>query len=124
MAHVSTESPLDDLTFDLVTILQKKARALQAYEEYLRDADEDEEVHELLTRLRRQDEEDVRALKEVLARRLDEELGFIEEEYEEDEYDEDEELGADAAEGEDGISTSSADDQSPPRRGESTQRRL
>lgn len=78
MSKPSTESPIDDLTFDVLTVLRNKAKALAAYDQYLRDADaeDDDELHDLFTQMRKQDEEDVQVLKEVLARRLEEDLGY------------------------------------------------
>ena len=107
----ATESPLEDLTYDVITILHAKAKALEAYEEYLRDAEEDEELHALFERIRRDDEEHVRVLKEALARRLDEELGYEEEEDYKD-YDEED------------VVESPDEGGPPPARGESTHRRV
>lgn len=116
-------SPIDDLTYDVLTVLHHKAKGLEAYDKYIRDAEEDDELQEMFQALRRQDEENVRILTDALARRLDEELGFEaeeeEEEQEEEEEDwdeEEEELGAaEAGDGE--------DEGTLPRRGESTNRR-
>jgi hypothetical protein len=102
---------LDDLTYDVITVLKNKAEALEAYETYLRDAAEDEELLTLFRRMRRDDEEHVRVLKEALSRRLDEELGYSAADGEED-YDGDDE--------EEVESSSEPDDRMPPpRRGES-----
>ena len=138
MSKQSTESPIDDLTFDVITILRNKGKALAAYDQYLRDADaeDDDELHELFTQMRKQDEEDVQVLKEVLARRLEDDLGYADttdEDEDEDDVDvgedyeeEDEEeveapTGSDAAtRGDDAAMTPPA--ASPPKRGESTER--
>jgi hypothetical protein len=84
MTKSSTVSPVDDLTYDLITVLQQKARALAAYDKYLSDADaeEDDELRDLFASMRQKDEEDVQVLKEALARRLDEDLGYVEDESE------------------------------------------
>jgi hypothetical protein len=89
-----TESPLDDLTYDVLTVLQNKAKALEAYDKYIRDADEDDEAREAFEEMKRADQEHIRILKEVLARRLDEDLGFEDEDLEgddDDDYVDDEE---------------------------------
>jgi hypothetical protein len=65
-----TDAPIDDLTYDLVTVLQHKARALEAYGKYLEDAESDGEIRELFERIRDSDLELVNELKEVLAHRL------------------------------------------------------
>lgn len=78
MSKPSRVSPIDDLTFDVLTVLRDKAKALAAYEKYLADADadEDDEVHELFVAMRKQDEEHAQVLKEILARRLEDDLGY------------------------------------------------
>ena len=103
---------LDDLTYDVITVLKNKAEALEAYETYLRDAEQDEELLTLFRRMRRDDEEHVRVLKEALARRLDDELGYEDEDDDEDYEEEDEEEIESASENEN-------QRRSPPRRGES-----
>jgi len=87
-------SPIDDLTYDVITVLQRKAKGLQAYDKYVSDAeaDEDDELRDLFEAIRRQDEEHVQQLKEVLAQRLADDLGYEDEEEEEEEdegYDDD-----------------------------------
>jgi hypothetical protein len=127
MPNASIDSPIDDLTYDVVTVLQNKAKALEAYDKYIGDAADDLEVREAFEQIKRQDQEHVRVLKEVLARLLDEDLGYVDED--EDDYDEDE----DAEEAVQGAGFEAGDhrgeevatfgDDPPPRRGESTQRR-
>ena len=75
-----TESPIDDLTYDVITVLQNKAKALEAYDKYIRDADADDEAREAFEEMKRTDQEHIRILKEVLARRLDDDLGFSDDE--------------------------------------------
>jgi hypothetical protein len=134
MSKSSTQSPLDDLTYDVITVLQKKAKALEAYDKYLADAEaeDDEDLKELFLEMRRQDEEHVRVLKESLARRLDEDLGYDEDIDEEEAEDEDEDYEEeDEEEVEEPTSTEHVDaihgavatgPGPAPRRGESTHR--
>jgi hypothetical protein len=133
MAKTSTLSPIDDLTYDVITVLQNKAQALQAYDKYLRDAeaDGDEELQDLFTDMRKQDELHAQVLKEALARRLDDDLGYGEEEDEGEEDEDDEDYDeADAGEvetpapdrGESSHAAGVASADSPPGRKESTQR--
>ncbi|MBX3189123.1 MAG: hypothetical protein KF819_19025 [Labilithrix sp.] len=75
---MASPSPIDDLTYDLVTVLQNKAEALEAYDKHLRDADDDEIV-KLFSELRREDERHVRLLKQALVRRLDQDAHLDEE---------------------------------------------
>jgi hypothetical protein len=88
-----------------VTILQHKAKALDAYGRYLEDAEGDGEIRDLLERIRDSDIELVSELKDVLAHRLEESVTAGEE-------------GEGKGEGEE-----EEDESPPPRRGESTQRR-
>ncbi len=113
---MASSSPLDDLTYDVLTVLHQKAKGLEAYDKYIQDAEDDDELQELFRALRRQDEENVRILTEALAHRLDDELGLeAEEEVEEEDEDwedEEEEEAEDTGNG----------DFDQPRRGESTHR--
>jgi hypothetical protein len=125
-----TESPLDDLTYDVITVLQNKAKALEAYDKYIRDADADDEAREAFEEMKRTDQEHIRVLKEVLARRLDDDLGFSEDEDYEDEEDEDFDDDEDDEATDDvvdagphrGEETAHVRNEAPPRRGESTHR--
>ena len=123
-----TDSPLDDLTFDVITVLQNKAKALEAYDKYIRDADEDDEAREAFEEMKRVDQEHIRILKEVLARRLDEDLGFTDdeddEEYDDDDEDFDDEEEEEALEAgtHRGEETAHVKEDPPPRRGESMHR--
>jgi hypothetical protein len=127
-----TDSPLDDLTYDVLTVLQNKAKALEAYDKYIRDADEDDEAREAFEEMKRTDQEHIRILKEVLARRLDDDLGFEsdEDDFEDDEDDDEDFDDDDAAEDDDAVDagphrgeeTVHVKNEPPPRRGESSHR--
>lgn len=120
-----TNSPLDDLTYDVITVLQNKAKALEAYDKYIRDADEDDEAREAFEEMKRADQEHIQILKEVLARRLDDDLGFSDEDYEgedddvDDEDYDDEDVDAGPHRGEETVHVNNVP---PPRRGESSHR--
>ena len=129
-----TDSPLDDLTFDVLTVLQNKAKALEAYDKYIRDADEDDEAREVFEDMKRTDQEHIRVLKEVLARRLDDDLGYTDEEGDEDDdedFDDDEDDDDDDVDSLDDVEAGehrgeeivhSHGEPPPPRRGESSKR--
>ncbi len=112
MKAESIQSPLDDLAFDVVSVLHEKAQALEAYAKYLEDAEGDDELRELFEEMRRTDREHVVALKEALGRLLEDE------DYEEGDVDIDDE-----DEEEDIQVESPGATASPPRRGESASRR-
>jgi hypothetical protein len=70
MATVQTRKPLDNLTYDIVSILHEKSQALEAYDDYMQDAQNDPEVAQLLADIRRHDEEDIQRLRFELGRLL------------------------------------------------------
>ncbi len=58
------KNPIDNLTFDWLTVLQNKAEGGAAYDQYIKDA-EAENATECLKLLKKLREEDVRSLEEV-----------------------------------------------------------
>ncbi|HSE99103.1 MAG TPA: hypothetical protein VLD57_12615 [Blastocatellia bacterium] len=64
--------PLDNLTYDIVTILYEKSKGLEAFDKYLKDAQGDSEVRQLLEDLRQQDEQAVEQLQQHLGRLIGE----------------------------------------------------
>jgi hypothetical protein len=62
----STGEGLDDLTYNVVTVLHEKSKGLEAYETYIEDASDNEEVRQIFEELRDQDQEAIGRLKECL----------------------------------------------------------
>lgn len=62
--------PVDNLTYDLVTILYEKSKGLEAYDKYMRDAQGDQACTQLLQQLRQQDQQNVQQVQQHLARLL------------------------------------------------------
>src|SRR3712207_7454690 len=62
--------PLDNLTYDLLTVIHEKSQALEAYDKYQRDAEGDQEIAQLFQQIRRQDEQVIGQLVQHLSRRL------------------------------------------------------
>jgi hypothetical protein len=60
------DKPLDNLTYDLVTIIYEKSKGLEAYDKYMQDAQDNEGVSSLLNELREQDTQAVSRLKDEL----------------------------------------------------------
>ena len=58
--------PLSNLAYDLIAVLHEKSRALEAYDQYLEDAEENDEVREVLEEIRDQDEEAIQRLEQLL----------------------------------------------------------
>ena len=63
---------IDDLTYDLVTILHQKSKGLEAYQRYIDDARTKGDVRQMLQRFRDDDLEKVQELRECLAEVLEE----------------------------------------------------
>ena len=61
--------PIDDLTYDVITVLHEKSKGLEAFDRYLQDARGDD-VEDLLHEIREQDERAVEDLQEHLHRLL------------------------------------------------------
>jgi hypothetical protein len=59
--------PLDNLTYDLVTILYEKSKGLEAYDKYQRDAQGNQEVIRLLQQMRQQDEQFIQQIQKHLS---------------------------------------------------------
>lgn len=85
-------SPTSDVTVCLLGLLKSKLEAAKAYDALTRHAGDDEELVALVAQMRRDEEVHVGSLKELLAQRLDEELGYEDDEaFEGDaDFDEDE----------------------------------
>jgi hypothetical protein len=62
--------PLDNLTYDLITILHEKAKGLEAYDKYQRDAQGNQPVSELIQQIRQDDEQHIQQLRQHLAQLL------------------------------------------------------
>ena len=67
--------PLDDLTYDMVTLLYEKSKGLQAYDKYLQDAQSSPPCTQLLQQLRQQDEDAVRQLQDHVKQLLNGTMG-------------------------------------------------
>src|SRR3954462_4960378 len=62
----SSGEGLDDLTYNVITILHEKSKGLEAYEQYIEDASDNDEVREIFEELRDQDLEAVSRLEQCL----------------------------------------------------------
>lgn len=66
MAATTAANPINDLMYDWVTVLHSKAEGLNAYEKYIRDAEEagSQECVEMFRRLHEQDTRMVQEVKD------------------------------------------------------------
>lgn len=74
-SNQSGNFPLDNLCYDLITIIQKKSKALEAYDKYLQDAQNESELRQLLEQIRQQDTQQVQQLQQHLSRLLGQQSG-------------------------------------------------
>ena len=58
--------PIDNLTYDLVTVLYEKSKALEAYDKYIQDAQSDQQARQLFEQMRDQDAQCVQQLTQML----------------------------------------------------------
>lgn len=70
MAASQGSSPVDNLTYDLVTALQNKLQAITAYETFLKDAQGDDQCTTLFRQLQADDRKHAELLKQELTRHL------------------------------------------------------
>jgi hypothetical protein len=63
--------PIDNLTYDLITVIHEKSQGLEAFDRYLKDAGEDEDCRQLFEEIRQQDEDAVKELTDALRERLE-----------------------------------------------------
>lgn len=62
--------PVDNLTYDLYTLISQKLKGLEAYAEYIKDAGSDQTTANVLRQLSQQDAQGVQQLQQVLVQRL------------------------------------------------------
>ena len=62
--------PLDNLSYDLITIVHEKSKALEAYDRYLQDAEEEPEIRRALEQIQIQDRQSIEMLRRHLGRVL------------------------------------------------------
>lgn len=63
--------PVDNLTYDLISMIHEKSQGIEAFDKYLKDAADDEECRDLIQEIREQDEEAIQQLTEALRDRLE-----------------------------------------------------
>jgi hypothetical protein len=67
--------PLNNLAYDVITLLYEKSKALEAYEKYMKDAQGDQEIGKIFESMRQQDSQQIEELKTHLGRLLSEQKG-------------------------------------------------
>ena len=72
MPAANRANPISDLMYDWLTVLQSKAEGLNAYEKYIRDAEQENspDCAELFRRLHEQDARQVEEIRDHLMKHL------------------------------------------------------
>lgn len=60
--------PIDNLTYDLITLIHEKSKGLEAFDKYLQDAQGNSELTQFLQQVRQQDTQTVQQLFQMLQR--------------------------------------------------------
>jgi hypothetical protein len=60
--------PIDNVTYDLITLIHQKSKGLEAFDKYLQDAQGNNEFSQLLQQIRQQDSQSVQQLFQLLQR--------------------------------------------------------
>lgn len=58
--------PIDNLTYDLITLIHEKSKGLEAFDKYLQDAQGNNELSQFLQQVRQQDTQTVQQLVQML----------------------------------------------------------
>lgn len=66
---------LDNLTYDLITILHEKSKGLEAFDKYMRDVQNDNELRSIFEEMRNSDQQFIQRLQQHLGRRLGQQSG-------------------------------------------------
>jgi hypothetical protein len=59
-------SPIDNLTYDLITVIQAKAEGLAAFDKYMQDAQGNQQATQLFQQIRQQDSQYIQQLLQCL----------------------------------------------------------
>jgi predicted ribosome quality control (RQC) complex YloA/Tae2 family protein len=60
------QGKLDNITYNVITVLHEKSKGLEAYDKYLQDVQGNDEVKQIFEEIRQQDEQSVQRLQDVL----------------------------------------------------------
>lgn len=62
----STSTAIDNLTYDLITVIQEKSKGLAAYETYIKDAQGNGKALQLFKQIQQHDQQEVKDLLQCL----------------------------------------------------------
>ncbi len=61
---------LDNVTYDIITVLHEKSKGLEAYDKYIRDVQNDSELRSIFEEIRNSDQQFIQRLQQHLHRKL------------------------------------------------------
>ncbi len=70
MAQNQGKFALDNVTYDIITVLHEKSKGLEAFDRYTKDLHGDQELQRVFDEMRRSDEQFIQQLQQHLHRRL------------------------------------------------------
>lgn len=70
MAQNQGKFALDNLTYDIITVLHEKSKGLEAFDRYIQDLQGDQELQRIFEQMRQSDQQFIRQLEQHLHRRL------------------------------------------------------
>lgn len=70
MAQNQGTFALDNLTYDIITVLHEKSKGLEAFDRYMKDLQGDPELQRVFEEMRRSDQQFITQLQQHLHRRL------------------------------------------------------
>lgn len=65
-----TSFQIDNLTYDLITLIHEKSKGLEAYQRYLQDAQGNQQARQLFQHLQEQEQQSVQQLLDVLKQQI------------------------------------------------------
>ena len=75
MAQNQGEFALDNLTYDLITVLHEKSKGLEAFDRYMKDVQGERELQQIFEQMRESDQNFIQQLQQQLQRRLGQVVG-------------------------------------------------
>ena len=70
MAQNQGKFALDNLTYDIITVLHEKSKGLEAFDRYMKDVQPDQELRQVFEQMQQSDQNFIQQLQQHLQRRL------------------------------------------------------
>jgi hypothetical protein len=70
MAQNQGKFALDNLTYDIITVLHEKSKGLEAFDRYMKDVQGDQQLQQVFQEMQQSDQNFIQQLQQHLQRRL------------------------------------------------------